>query len=94
MKILRARASCPPQQGIAHWTTWRAGCPRSHFQRGGLDPWTPVPLSATLCGLLGSLSLIDRVAERSPARVGLKVKLIVHFPLLANLSPAAQVELD
>ena len=38
----------------------------------------PVPLSKTVCGLPGALSLIDNVPVRVPAFVGLKVTLIVQ----------------
>ena len=38
----------------------------------------PVPLKLTVCGLLGSLSAMTRVADRTPAAVGLNAKLIVQ----------------
>ena len=53
----------------------------------------PVPLKLTLCGLLGSLSPMTRVADRTPAAVGLKTRLIVHLPSPATLPPATH-ELD
>src|SRR5215203_3447481 len=46
---------------------------------------TPVPLSATACGLPGALSLIVTEAVRVPAAVGLKVAEIVQ------LAPGASV---
>lgn len=36
----------------------------------------PVPVSATVCGLLGALSVIVRVPARAPAAVGVKVTKI------------------
>jgi hypothetical protein len=54
----------------------------------------PVPLKLTLCGLLGSLSAMTRVADRTSAAVGLNSTLIVQFPGPATLPPATQVELD
>jgi len=48
----------------------------------GLDP---VPLSATVCGVPGALSLTETAAEREPDPVGLKVAEIVQ------LAPAASV---
>jgi hypothetical protein len=53
----------------------------------------PVPLKLAVCGLLGSLSPITRVADRAPAAVGLNVRLIVQLPSLATVLPTAQVEL-
>ena len=53
----------------------------------------PVPLSATLCGLPGSVSLMDRVADCIPAPLGLNVKSIVQIPPPATLPPATHVEL-
>ena len=53
----------------------------------------PVPLKLTVCGLLGSLSLMTRVADRAPAALGLNARLIVHLPSPASLLPTAQVEL-
>ena len=38
----------------------------------------PVPLSETVCGLPGALSVIDKVAVRGPPCVGLKVTLMVQ----------------
>ncbi len=46
-------------------------------------PGEPVPLSATVCGLLAALSAMVRVPARLPAAVGVKVTLI------AQLAPAA-----
>jgi hypothetical protein len=53
----------------------------------------PVPLKLTVSGLLGSLSLMTRVADRTPAAVGLNAKLIVQLPSPATLL-AATHELD
>ena len=54
----------------------------------------PVPLKLTVCGLLGSLSLMARVAESAPTALGLDAKLIVQLPSPATVLPTAQVELD
>ncbi len=40
---------------------------------------TPLPLRATVCGLPGALSAIDRVACRVPVSAGLNVTLIVQL---------------
>ena len=48
----------------------------------------PVPLKLTVCGLLGSLSAMTRVADRTPAAVGLNARLIVQLPSPATLPPA------
>jgi hypothetical protein len=53
----------------------------------------PMPLKLTVCGLLGSLSAMTRVAERIPAAVGLNAKLIVQLPSAVTPTPAIQ-ELD
>jgi len=53
----------------------------------------PVPLKFTVCGLPGSLSLMTRVADRTPATVGLNATLIVQLPGPATLPPATH-ELD
>ena len=42
--------------------------------------WTPVPLSGTVCGLVGSVSAMDTEATRGPVAVGLKVTLILQLP--------------
>ena len=39
----------------------------------------PVPDSATVCGLLGELSVIVRVPVRAPSWVGVKVTLMMQF---------------
>jgi hypothetical protein len=54
----------------------------------------PAPLKLTVCGLLGSLSLMARVADRAPAALGLNARLIVHVPSPATVLPTAQVEPD
>ena len=54
----------------------------------------PVPLKLTLCGLLGSLSAMARVAEHVRAAVGLNARLIVQLPKPATLPRATHVELD
>ena len=47
---------------------------------------TPVPLSATLCGLALPLSLIVTEAERDPVVVGVKLTLMVQLPLTASVA--------
>ena len=47
----------------------------------------PVPLRVILCGLPGSLSLIDNEAVRVPAAVGLNVTLMVQLPPPASEAP-------
>jgi hypothetical protein len=54
----------------------------------------PMPRKLTLCGLLGSLSAMTRVAASAPVALGLNVKLIVQLPSPATLPPATHVELD
>jgi hypothetical protein len=54
----------------------------------------PVPLKPTVCGLLGSLSAMTRVAEHIRTAVGLNSTLIVQLPRPATLPPATHVELD
>jgi hypothetical protein len=49
--------------------------------------YCPVPVSATVCGLLAALSRIVRVAERATLRVGWNVTLIVHWPPPASPAP-------
>lgn len=52
----------------------------------------PVPLSATLCGLVVALSVIVTLALRLPLAVGEKVTLLVQAALTANvLGPIGQV---
>jgi len=53
----------------------------------------PVPLKLTVCGLLGSLSAMTVVADRTPAAVGLNARLIVQLASPATLPPATH-ELD
>jgi hypothetical protein len=43
----------------------------------------PVPLSVKECGLPAALSVMVTDADRAPVAVGLKVTLIVQFPLFA-----------
>jgi hypothetical protein len=54
----------------------------------------PVPLKRTVCGLLGSLSTMKRIAVCTPAAAGLNARLIVQLPSPATLPPATHVELD
>jgi hypothetical protein len=53
----------------------------------------PVPFKLTVCGLPGSLSAMTRVADCTPAAVGLNARLIVQLPSPATLPPATH-ELD
>lgn len=48
---------------------------------------TPVPDSATVCGLLGELSLIVSVPVLTPTVVGVKVISILQFLPAANVLP-------
>src|ERR1700683_356416 len=48
---------------------------------------TPVPLSATVCGLEGSLSLMVSVPVRVPPVVGVNVTWIVQLEETATLAP-------
>src|SRR5208282_402445 len=41
---------------------------------------SPVPVTPTVCGVLGALSAICSVEERAPVPVGVKVTLIMHWP--------------
>lgn len=53
---------------------------------------TPVPLSATLCGLPAALSLTEMLALRDPVAEGVKVTLIVQFaPAVSVLGLMGQV---
>jgi hypothetical protein len=46
-----------------------------------------VPARDTVCGLLGALSVIFKVAARGPAEVGANVRLIVQLLFAANEDP-------
>ena len=48
---------------------------------------TPVPLSATVCGLPAALSLMLRDAVRVPDAVGLNVTLMLQLALAASELP-------
>jgi hypothetical protein len=50
----------------------------------------PMPLKLTVWGLPGPLSLMTRVADRTPGAVGLNAKLIVQLASPATLPPATQ----
>ena len=54
----------------------------------------PRPFKLTPCGLLGSLSPINRVAARTPAAVGWNIRLTVQLPRPATLPPATHVDVD
>ena len=43
------------------------------------EGFSPVPESATVCGLSGALSVIVRLSVRLPVAVGVKVTLTVQF---------------
>ena len=52
----------------------------------------PVPESATLCGLVAVLSLIDSVALRAPSALGVKPIAIVQVrPGASPIPPGGQV---
>lgn len=51
----------------------------------------PVPETATVCGLVTSLSLTLIVPEAFPTFVGLNTALMMHVPALAITSPLVQV---
>lgn len=59
--------------------------PNERLDGVALTAATPVPLSATVCGLLLPVSAIVSVPVRKPRAVGVKVTEIVH------LLPAARV---
>jgi len=48
---------------------------------------TPVPVSVTVCGLIGALSVIAMVPLRVPVAVGVRVTLIVQLAPAARLAP-------
>ena len=50
-----------------------------------------VPVRLTVWGLVGSASLIWRVAEREPPAVGEKTTLMVQVPLVGTLEPQVLV---
>ena len=52
---------------------------------------TPVPLSETACGLVGSESAIEIVADLAPLAVGLNLTLIVQLPPAARVVPQVVV---
>jgi hypothetical protein len=54
-------------------------------------PVVPVPFSATFWGLVGSASLIQRVAERVPPSVGVNVTVTVQLPPAGTLEPQVLV---
>ena len=49
--------------------------------------FVPVPVSATVCGELGSLSDTCSVADSADCVVGVKTTLIVQFPPAATDAP-------
>jgi hypothetical protein len=51
----------------------------------------PVPLSRTVCGLVGSPSLMDNVAVRAPVTVGLNRTVIAQLLPAARLVPQVVV---
>lgn len=53
--------------------------------------YRPVPLKLTVCGLVGSESVMARDAVRAPTAVGLKRTLIVQLPPPARLDPQVVV---
>src|SRR6266852_657936 len=48
-------------------------------------PYCPVPVTATVCGLLLALSDTVRVAVRAPVALGVNVTEMVHLPLACTL---------
>jgi hypothetical protein len=70
------------------------GCPPKPREVAERLTAVPMPRKLTVCGLLGSLSAMTRVADRTPTALGLNVKLIVQLPSPATLPPATHVELD
>jgi hypothetical protein len=53
--------------------------------------YKPVPVNATVCGVPAALSATFSVALRVPARVGIKVTLIVQLAPAANELPQVWV---
>ena len=47
----------------------------------------PMPVKATICGLLGALSVTEREAVRVPTSVGWNVTLYVQVPPAGRLEP-------
>lgn len=47
----------------------------------------PPPINATICGLLGALSITVKVAVRVPAAAGVKITLIVQDNPTARVAP-------
>jgi hypothetical protein len=66
-----------------------ASFPNERLDGVAVTAVTPVPLSATICGLLPALSRTLNVPLRVPRAVGLKLTEIVQ--LLAPLSVAGQL---
>jgi hypothetical protein len=52
---------------------------------------TAVPVRPSVCGLPAALSVIDRVADRAPAALGVNVMLITHVAFGATAAPFVQV---
>jgi hypothetical protein len=52
---------------------------------------TAVPVMPSVCGLPAALSVIDRVADRAPAALGVNVMLITHVAFGATAAPFVQV---
>jgi hypothetical protein len=48
---------------------------------------TPVPLTASVCGLLPPLSVIVSVARRAPAALGVNVTVIVQVAIFGTVAP-------
>ena len=53
----------------------------------GMGDALPVPDRATVCGLVGSESMMFKVPVRAPVACGVIVRLIVHEPRLASVVP-------
>lgn len=53
---------------------------------------SPVPVSATFCGLSAALSVNVTAAARAPPAVGLNVTVIVQFALAASDAPQVFVD--
>ncbi len=52
--------------------------------------WTPVPVSVTCCGLVGSASVMSRLAARTPGAVGANVTLMEQLRPPPRLPPIGQ----
>lgn len=58
---------------------------------GAMEKSCPVPLSTMVCGLLGALSVNERLPDAAPAAIGVNVTATVQVPAAATGFEVEQV---